>query len=174
MVICWYIKSQLMLGGLRRRVVVIRWSVGWCVDPYPLHSASQSLRREQVPTFTQLLRQHTECNPNCARSHVDAHETLSEISSKSAVRQAGLTSFIAVLLSHHSCNHLPSLWTKRNNSGGRIPVLMEVMLWSSWDKPPIMGRQWTILLAALQNISQMKLCCRCIPLHCPPLCKPLF
>lgn len=93
---------------------------------------------------------------------------------KSAVRRARLTSFIAVLLSHHSCNHLLSLWTKRNNSGGRIPVLMEVMLWSSRDKRPIMGRQWTILLAALQNISQTQLCWRCIPLHCPPLCKPLF
>lgn len=77
--------------------------------------------KSALQTSPQLLWQHTECRQNCAHSHVDARETLSEISSKSAVRRAGLTSFIAVLLSHHSCNHLPSLWTKGNNSGGEFP-----------------------------------------------------
>lgn len=45
-------------------------------------------------------------------------------------RQAGSTSFIAVLLSHHSCNRLPPLPTKRGRQQGSIPVLTEVMLWS--------------------------------------------
>lgn len=88
---------------------------GLCILQIKVCAANKS------STFTQLLWQHTECMQSCAQSHVDARETLSEISSKSAVRRAGLTSFIAVLLSHHSCNQSPSLWTKENNSRGEFP-----------------------------------------------------
>lgn len=37
--ICWHMIYQQMLGGR----LVIRWLIGWCVDPWPLHSASKSL-----------------------------------------------------------------------------------------------------------------------------------
>lgn len=47
---------------------------------------------------------------------------------------------------------------KENQQQGRIPMLLEVMLWSSRDKRPITERQWLSLLAALQNISQTELC----------------
>lgn len=65
-----------------------------------------------------------------------------------------------------------SLQAKRNSSRGEIPMLLEVMLRRGRDEPPITERQWLILPAALQNISQTELCCCSIPLHCPPVCKP--
>lgn len=47
---------------------------------------------------------------------------------------------------------------KEKQQQGRIPMLLEVMLWSGRDSRPITEGQWVILLAALQNISQTELC----------------
>lgn len=50
--------------------------------------------------------------------------------SKSAVDKLARLHLWTVLLSHHSCERLPPLPTKRGGQQGSIPVLTEVMLWS--------------------------------------------